>query len=197
MKKHPILFLAANPGGTTRLALDREAHAIHAELERSSFRDRFQLVTRWAPEPIDLLRDLRKFKPTVVHFSGHGCRMKSTDADSAVRSARDVVDGLGVDGEPRGGLVFQGPFGTLHVVSAAAIAEAFGAVETSVKLVVLSACYTAVQAEALLAHVECVVGTSGSINDDAARSFAIGFYSGLGERESIHAAYMQGAPRLA
>jgi hypothetical protein len=33
---------------------------------------------------------------------------------------------------------------------------------------------------------------SGSIRDDAARSFAIGFYGGLGERESVAAAYKQG-----
>src|ERR1041384_3016648 len=71
MKKHVILFLAANPRDTDRLALDREAHAIHAELERSTDRDRFNFVTRWAPEPLDLLRELRSLKPTVVHFSGH------------------------------------------------------------------------------------------------------------------------------
>jgi hypothetical protein len=70
--KHKILFLAANPLGTDRLALDREARAIQVELERSGFRDRFELVTRWAAEPLDLLRELRKLKPTVVHFSGHG-----------------------------------------------------------------------------------------------------------------------------
>jgi hypothetical protein len=36
--------------------------------------------------------------------------------------------------------------------------------------------------------VDCVVGMSGAIHDDAARNFAIGFYGGLGERESIAAA---------
>jgi len=61
-----------------------------------------------------------------------------------------------------------------------------------VKLVVLNACYSEVQAEALLAHVDCVVGMGGSIHDDAARNFAIGFYGGLGERESVAAAYKQG-----
>ena len=33
---------------------------------------------------------------------------------------------------------------------------------------------------------------SGSIHDDAARSFAIGFYGGLGEHESVAAAFKQG-----
>lgn len=60
------------------------------------------------------------------------------------------------------------------------------------KLVVLNACYTEVQAQALLTHVDCVVGIGGSIHDDAARNFAIGFYGGLGERESVATAYQQG-----
>jgi hypothetical protein len=67
-----ILFLAANPRGTSQLALDREAHAIHLELKRSGHRDRFDFVTRWAAEPLDLLRELTELKPTVMHFSGHG-----------------------------------------------------------------------------------------------------------------------------
>jgi hypothetical protein len=54
--KHVILFLAANPSGTDRLALDREARAIHVELKRSGHRDRFDFQTRWAAEPLDLLR---------------------------------------------------------------------------------------------------------------------------------------------
>src|SRR5215207_5506061 len=82
------------------------------------------------------------------------------------------------------GLYFQGPDGRAQLVSTAALEEAFGAAGASVKLVVLNACYSEVQAEALLAHVDCVVGMSGMIRDDAARSFAIGFYGGLGERES-------------
>ncbi|MGH7635238.1 MAG: hypothetical protein ACRENC_15990, partial [Gemmatimonadaceae bacterium] len=63
-EKHVILFLAANPSGTDRLALDREARSIHAELKRSGFRDRFDFVTRWGAEPLDLLREVRELKPT-------------------------------------------------------------------------------------------------------------------------------------
>jgi hypothetical protein len=70
--KHTILFLAANPLDTDRLALDREAREIQLELALSGCRDQFEFVTRWAAEPLDLLRELRKLKPTVVHFSGRG-----------------------------------------------------------------------------------------------------------------------------
>src|SRR5678815_1973267 len=68
-KKHVILFLAANPRGTRRLSLDEEAHAVHVELKRSGHRDRFDFVTRWAAKPLDLIRELRELKPTVVHLS--------------------------------------------------------------------------------------------------------------------------------
>jgi hypothetical protein len=78
------------------------------------------------------------------------------------------------------------------VVTAKALEETFGAAGSSVKLVVLNACYSDVQAEALRAHVDCIVGMSGTIIDDAARNFAIGFCGGLGERESVAAAFRQG-----
>jgi hypothetical protein len=55
LNKHTILFLAANPVGTDRLALDEEARAIQAELERSGHHDKIELVTRWAAQPMDLL----------------------------------------------------------------------------------------------------------------------------------------------
>jgi hypothetical protein len=196
--KHTILFLAANPLGTDRLALDREARAIQVELERSGFRNRFELVTRWAAEPLDLLRELRRLKPTVVHFSGHGAPGPGAgDHRPGPGPHRDVVDEPGHDGgEPRPGLFFQGLDGRPQLVSTEALEETFGAAGTSVKMVVLSACYSEVQAKALLPHVGCVVGMSGSIHDDAARSFAIGFYGGLGEHESIAAAYKQGCAAI-
>ena len=174
MTKHNILFLAADLRGDSpdgldpharRGALDREASAIRRELERSGHRGRFELVTRLAAEPHDLLRELRVLKPTVVHFSGHG---------------------------GRDGLFFQAANGDARVVSPTAIAEAFGAAGGSVKLVVLSACYGDAAAEALLAHVDCVVGASGVLPDDMARVFAMGFYGALGDQESIEAAYRHG-----
>jgi hypothetical protein len=188
-KEHVILFLAANPRGTSQLALDREAHAIHLELKRSGYRDRFDFVTRWAVEPLDLLRELRELKPTVVHFSGHGGGRGLEVPGPA--GARDVVVSAPSHAEPPG-LYFQDAKGGAQVVSPNAIARAFGAAGASVKLVVLNACYTAPIAEALLAHVDCVVGMSGAIHNDAARSFAIGFYGALGEQESVAAAYQHG-----
>ena len=193
LTKHTILFLAANPLGTDRLALDEEARAIQEELERSGHRDRFELVTRWAVRPMDLLRELRKLKPTVVHFSGHGSSDKRGAARQNTSPRRDVV---AVDGERQHCLFFQGPDGRPKLVSTAALQATFAAAGSSVKLVTLSACYSDPQAEALAGHIDCVVGIPGELGDNAARSFAIGFYGGLGERESVAAAYRQGCAAI-
>jgi WD40 repeat protein len=192
MKKHTILFLAANPTGTNPLKLGEEARAIQVELERSGYRDCFELETRWAAQPLDLLRELRRLKPTVVHFSGH-CGSSSGGTGVTGRApSHDVVSNTSPAAHEPRGLFFQGGDGRAQVVTAQALHDVFGAAGASVKVVVLNACYSEPQADSLLAHVDCVVGMSGSIDDAAARNFAIGFYGGLGERESIVAAYQQG-----
>ena len=196
MTKHTILFLAANPLGTDRLALDKEARAIQVELERSGFRDSFELVTRWAAEPLDLLRELRKLKPSVVHFSGHGTFDGADAHPVAGGPHRDVIVENGPLAPAQHGLYFQGPDGRPQAVSAEALAQVFGAAGSSVKLVTLNACYSDPQAAALVGHIDCVVGMRGSIREDAARSFAIGFYGGLGERESVAAAYRHGCAAI-
>jgi len=211
--KHTILYLAANPSGTTPLALGEEARAIQHELERSGYRDSFELETRWAVQPLDLLRELRKLKPTVVHFSGHG-GARSADGTAGQRSSRHVAPAPGSgqrssrhvapapgSGQPTAhgsqyGLCFQAPDGSVQVVTTQALQDTFGAAGSSVKLVVLSACYADAQAEALRAHIDCVVGMKGTVDDKAARNFAIGFYGGLGERESIAAAFRQGCAAI-
>jgi hypothetical protein len=191
MPKHTILFLAANPKGSSPLALDREARAIHVELERSGYREQFEFVTRWAAEPLDLLRELRKLRPTVVHFSGHGQEGAAALASDGTAPRKLEIPGWSAAASP-GGLQFHSADGSAQIVSPAAIEQTFGAAGSSVRVVVLNACYSAPQAVALVAHVDCVVGMSGAIHDDAARHFAVGFYGGLAEGEPVEAAYQQG-----
>ncbi|HWO24149.1 MAG TPA: SAVED domain-containing protein [Kofleriaceae bacterium] len=164
-KKHKILYLASNPVGTRKLALDREARDIHEELERSKLRHRFEFMSRWAPQPLGLLHAMRKLKPQIVHFSGHG---------------------------QTPGIYLEGPDGSLRPVPNDAIVETFHVVGASVQAVVLSTCYSESLAKALCAHIDCVIGMSSTIEDEAAKIFAIGFYGGLGDGDSVRAAFGQG-----
>ena len=162
MKRITILFLAANPTGTGQLALDQEARAILGELQRSGYPDCFEFVTRWAAEPVDLLRELRKLKPTVVHFSGRGGRRESEPSRSNTtpnmnKGDASLPNAMDLDGERRiieeeedYGLFFQAPNGHPQFVSTSALKSTFGAAGSSVRLVILNACYSVQQAEALL-----------------------------------------------
>ncbi|HEX4451316.1 MAG TPA: CHAT domain-containing protein, partial [Kofleriaceae bacterium] len=184
-----ILFLAANPLDTDRVALDREARAIRLELKRSGYRDRFEFVIWSAAEPLDLQRALREQPPTIVHFSGHGARLAGAAGHTPGRDV--VVDGAPDGGAP-GGLVFVGADGRGQVVTPAAFGQTLAAAGAHVRLVVLNACFTAPMAQALAAHIDCVVGMTGAIHDDAARIFSIGLYGALGEQASVAAAFAGG-----
>jgi hypothetical protein len=191
-----ILFLAANPVDTTQLALAAEARSIQDELARGGQRDRFSFETRWAAQPLDLLREMRKLKPAVVHFSGHGGPGPARRPRSG--ATRDIGTGAPVShrDDPAHGLYFQGADGSPELVSTQALEQTFRAAGSSVRLVVLNACYSEPQAVALAAQVGCVVGMSGWIADDAAVSFSIGLYGGLAEGEPIQAAFEQGCAAM-
>ena len=182
--RDPILFLAADPAGTDEFALGRQARAIQEELERAGGRDRLELVTRWAPTPLDLLRELRRVRPMVVHFAGSG------------QPTTEHRPGQALIGDRLGGLFFQGLDGRPRFVSTTALQEMFGAAGSSVKLVVLNGCFSDLQAEALLLHVDCVVGTRGTVEPAAAKAYAIGFFGGLGEHESVATAHKQGCAAI-
>jgi hypothetical protein len=113
------------------------------------------------------MRELRELKPTVVHFSGHGGAQMPRAPGAA--QCRDIVAASDSSGPEQHGLYFQDATGAARGVSAYAIAQTLGAAGASVKLVVLNACFTEPIAAALVAHVDCVAGMSGSIRDGAAR----------------------------
>ena len=178
--KHTILCLAADSTGADgSIQLGRQASAIRKELERSSARDRFEVVTQLAAEPMDLLRVLRKFKPTVVYFVSSGLE------------ATEYRCGQALVGDRFGGLFFRGRGGRPLFLSPSAVEETFGAAGRSVRLVVMSGCYVDLQAAALLSHVDCVVGTRGTVQPEVALAYAIGFMGAIGDHESIAAAHKQ------
>jgi hypothetical protein len=141
---------------------------------------------------LDLLRELRRLKPTVVHLSGH-CGQLAVDGTRVATQHTIVAHALAPDpAGQRHGVFFQGADGCPQLVPTHALEAVFDAAGASVKVVVLNACYSEAQAEALVTHVDCVVGMGGPIREEAARNFAIGFYGALGECESVATAYKQG-----
>lgn len=169
--RHGILFLAANPRASNLLTLTEECAEIQRELQMTRNRDRFRFDSRWAVGVDDLMRHLMDLDPAVVHFSGHGCSAE--------------------------GLALQDEHGNPQQVSARALAMMLSATTHQVRVVLLNACYSRVQAEELTAIADCVISMNGPIGDDAARSFAIRFYGALGNGRSVGNAVHHGLAALA
>jgi CHAT domain-containing protein len=178
-----LLILAANPKGTERLRLDEEVKRIEQELERSKKRDQFKLVVKWAVTDDDLRRAMLDHEPEIVHFSGHGV---GSGQGGAVRDF--VTD----QEDETSGLVFEDDSGYVQRISGDALARLFALFADSVKCVVLNACYSEVQANAISQHIDYVVGMKKAIGDEAAIKFAVGFYDALGAGRDFDLAYKFG-----
>ena len=157
-----ILILSSNPKGTSTLNLEIEKRTIRESLKDSEF----VIETREAVRPEDLQEALLKVKPKIVHFCGHG--------------------------EGADGIVLMNDRGEINFASTGALKNLFKMFSDRIECIVLNACYSEVQANAIVEHINYVVGMNRSILDEAAILFARGFYAALGTDRSITKAYSMG-----
>ncbi len=165
-----ILVLATNPEETTPLRLDEEVRSIDQALQQSRFRDKFELEQQWAVRVSDLQRFLLRYKPDIVHFSGHGSESSE--------------------------IILEDSEGNSKPVPASALSNLFSLLKDNIKCVVLNACYSETQAEAVSRHIGCVVGMSKAIGDEAAISFSEAFYGALGDGRDIKTAFELGCNQI-
>jgi len=169
-----ILMLMANPRETVKLNLEREHARIHEEL--SNNKD-YHLLPRYDVRITELNQEIISEKPHVLHFSGHGRSSKPTAADPNDPFAEPQP------GET-GGLLLVNPQGDgLFTAPAPALAFMFKSMieqqDIPLSVVVLNACHSGEQAEAIAEHIDYVIGTTDEVLDEAAWVFSKGFYFGL------------------
>ncbi len=207
METIKVLLFAANPPGTAPLDLAREFREIDEEVGRSPFRSAVELILVPGTRPVDLLRKLNENQPQVVHFSSHGdpdeIVLESDDpeadasglAGSSLRSAdeRDMKKVVRPD-EVETCDASPGP--PAGVSKSALVSVLRSCDEGNLRLVVLNACHTRSQAEALTEVVDCVVSMNRTISDRAAIKFAASFYGALAFGRSVQNAFEQGVARL-
>jgi hypothetical protein len=173
---NPILFLAVNSGSARRPGLDQELAAIERELSMTANRADFGLISRWDLCVDEMARHLMIQQPAIIHLSD--ARGPSLPERSRRTTVQDAGDG-------RAGILVKGDRGEAHLVPPRGLAMMIDSAAPSVRVAVLSGCYSEVLAEALCAAVECVVGTTNAIRDDAARWAAAAFYRALGNGRSV------------
>jgi hypothetical protein len=130
-----------------------------------------ELITKWAARPDDLLQALNQHRPHVVHFSGHGSATEEIILlDNRTREPKPV--------------------------SKAALVSLFRALKDNIRVVVLNACFSKPQAEAITGEIDCAIGMARAIGDDAAITFAASFYRAIGFGRSVKQAFDQGVAAL-
>src|SRR5262249_53553188 len=164
-EKVKILFFAANPKGTSKLALDDEAREIKAKIRASEHRDALEGITAWAVRPADLLQLRAQPRPHVVPFSVHGSKAAE--------------------------LVLLDRNGRSKPVSKEALVDLFRALKGDIRVVFLNACFSRPQAKAIVQEIECAVGMGRAVSDQAAITFAASFYRAVGFGCSVQNAFDQ------
>lgn len=170
-EKLRVLILGASSEGDLRVG--REQKRIRAAVESALHRDLIELDVRPAATTTDLLDGITKFRPHVVHFSGH------SDVDLVVfEDERDEAH-VGV------------------VVTAEAFAAAVQATDDPPLLVLLNSCHSASQIDGLVDHVvPFAIGMADEIEDGDAINYAAQFYASVANGQSINSAHLAGRAAL-
>jgi hypothetical protein len=198
--KIKVLLFAANPPGTDALGLNREFREIDQEIRFGEYRDGLELIIVPGTRLVDLFRKLNEDHPDIVQFSGHGNIDEETILETGRRDltgpeserslhARDMRRSEHAD--DASGACSPRP------LSKSALVDVLNACnEENIRVVVLNACHTRPQAEALSVVVDCVVSMNRVISDVAAIKFAASFYGALAFGRSVKKAFDQGVARL-
>lgn len=161
-----ILFFASNPAETPILQLAEEIRTIQDRIRLADERNSLELIPVLAARPDDLVQQLNRYKPQIVHFSGHS--------------------------NETGEIIMMDQNGRSKPVSQLALKETFRILKDNIRVVVLNACHSATQAEAISTVIDCAIGINSAVCDDIAIAFAATFYGALGFQKSVQDAYDQG-----
>lgn len=165
-----ILFISSNPKDQNSLRLDEEAREIEENIKKSKNRDSIEFKTIWATRPLDILDSINEYKPTIIHFSGHG-----------------TVDGS---------LVFEDLNGNSKFVTKDAILQVISGESDTVKLVFFNNCFSYIQAKEIMKSIDFAIGMSDAIGDKAAIIFSSKFYSSIGFGNTVKKAFNHGISAL-
>lgn len=164
-----VLFVAAGPADESRLRLDAEHRDVRSRIRASTGRSQVVVETCLAARPTDLIDELNRCRPTILHLAGHGGSSGIALEDDRGAAADVTTDQL---------------------VRLVALADA------ALRLVVLNTCESAYQAQPMVKHVDAAIGMTQTIGDEGARAFAAQLYSSLAEGVGLERAFGQARLQL-
>ena len=154
-----VLFVSANPDPSTPLKVEQEESRIAKVRNGSKYQSSVRIESLPDLDLIEFAKSLRLHKPVVLHFSGHGA--------------------------PDGSLHMRDENGTPFDMHPEGLAKLVALQKNTLRLIVLNACYSNELVARLVDHIDCVIGMTDAVSDDAAILFAQSFYSTLFDGHTI------------
>ncbi len=139
--------MAAAPDDKIYVNVIKEGTEIQQTLDAQ--RDTFEFINRLGITKNHFLDDLERYKPNILHFSGHGTEYSS--------------------------LVFQDG----DELSPEQLEKTFQSLPFKIPLVFLNACYSKKQARSISKYVDYIIGMKKAVSDDASIIFSSQFYKSL------------------
>lgn len=176
-EKLRILMLGADSAGADAgqngLRIGREQQRIRNAVQAANHRDLIEFDARPAATTADLLDGITRFRPHIVHFSGH--------SNSDILAFEDDIDA------PHAGVLVRG----------SAFARAVASTDDPPLLIVLNSCNSAAHLDKLVDAVAPFgIGMSDSIGDSDAIVYATQFYAAMANGQSIQSSHSSGIAAL-
>lgn len=149
--------MAAAPDDKIYVNVIKEGTEIQQTLDAQ--RDKFEFINRLGITKDHFLDDLERYKPDILHFSGHGTEYSS--------------------------LIFQDG----DELSSEQLEKTFQSIPFKISLVFLNACYSKKQANTISKYVDHIIGMKKDVSDDAAIIFSSQFYKSLLKKIDYKEAY--------
>lgn len=166
LRKRRILILSANPIGTSQLLISQEIREIRSSLLSLKEGCLLSVESIEAIRYRDVFKAILEYEPDIVHFSGHGSKSS--------------------------GIIVEDMAGQAKKLDPEALAKLFELFSSQIECVVLNACHSYVEAEAIAQHIRHVIGMRGQVEDRSAIEFSIGFYGALASGRTYAFAYELG-----
>ena len=178
-KKEILLFLAAVPPGESRISYRNEYARLDEVLKNNAeTRGVLELIPQFQVRKIDLVKKVKKERPLILHFVGHG---KEEDPDTT----------------SGGGLIFLSDHDSstsdkLQRSEAKSIFEELKKEVPKLKIVFLNACYSEPIAKAISSAGLITVGADDKIGSIMAERFSEGFYECYAQTKDHRVAFKEG-----
>jgi|GEM_PF-3372824 len=163
LHSNKILFLSANPIETSQLNLEKEKNEIKDVLNSNFTSVFFKFFSFDSVKPSNMVEEMIKLEPTILHFSGHG-------SESGIILLDEKLHANFIEGKR--------------------LADFFSNFK-DLQLVVLNACYSQKQAKEIKKYVPYVIGMNAPISDNSAITFSKLFYIALSNGFTIEESFLK------